>query len=622
MASPAEAKISLASGFPPAGEADWLRLLRKSAAGRTIPDLASESDDGIALGPVYAPVLSEEIVARRGRGDWQVVQRIDCTDVAAAVRQIEEDVAGGASAIELVFASSPSAHGMGLPAIGGRDLDKIAALLRQNARAARIDAGEETPLLTLELLRRMEADGGPRGQITAAFDPYSTMAAQGGLRRRHEELTSAVVDLAGEFERRGTDGAAFVADGRLWHAGGASEAQELSLALSAYVEALRLLEGRGIDLARGAARIGMALAAHADQFLTIAKFRAARLLVGRVLESAGVEAPLALHAETAWRMLSRHDAHTNIVRTTTASLAAGVGGADSLAVLPFDSAAGMPDRLARRLARNSQAILLREAGLAIVADPGAGAGAVETLTDRLAEKAWHLFQAIEAEGGFLTAIRAGTPQRAVAAMREKRRHRIATRALPLTGVTSYPAAASSPTDRAALGDGRAASPPPLSETVDALVLGRLAEPFEALRERAGRLAEAGSRPTVWLAVLGKPGEASALAAEVRHVFASGGMAVSMSPPLASPEMAGSAFVELRADLACICAAAKTGAQEIAATAAILKEKGAIAVGLAGQSGGSPFGIDYVIEPGTNIVELLDGILGIIAAGRQASPRTQ
>src|SRR5205814_2467844 len=106
--------------------------------------------------------------------------------------------------------------------------------------------------------------------------------------------------------------------------------------------------------------------------------------------------------------------------TTVAAFSAGVGGADAITVLPFTSALGLPDRFARRLARNTQLILLEEANLAKVADPMAGSGAAGDLTDQLCRTAWALFQEIEAAGGAAAALAAGLLQRKVAESRARR----------------------------------------------------------------------------------------------------------------------------------------------------------------------------------------------------------
>jgi methylmalonyl-CoA mutase len=143
--------------------------------------------------------------------------------------------------------------------------------------------------------------------------------------------------------------------------------------------------------------VGVTLAATQDMFATLAKFRAMRLMWRRVLDAAGLpDAPLRLHAETSWRMMAKLDPHTNILRATAAVFGAGLGGADSIAVLPFSLTQGLPNAFARRVARNVQNVLLEEANLWRVADPASGAGYIEAYTQGLCEAAWAVFQAAEA----------------------------------------------------------------------------------------------------------------------------------------------------------------------------------------------------------------------------------
>ena len=113
-------------------------------------------------------------------------------------------------------------------------------------------------------------------------------------------------------------------------------------------------------------------------------------------------------------MMTARDPYVNVMRGAMAAFSAGLGGADSVSVLPHTLAVGLPDSLARRLARNGQLILLRESNLGFVADPAAGAGAFEALTKALCEKAWALFQEIEGEGGLPSALASGAFQRQVA----------------------------------------------------------------------------------------------------------------------------------------------------------------------------------------------------------------
>src|SRR6202007_1517246 len=121
-------------------------------------------------------------------------------------------------------------------------------------------------------------------------------------------------------------------------------------------------------------------------------------------------APAFISAETAWRTLARRDPHVNILRATIAVFAAALGGADAITVLPFTAALGLSDRFARRIARNTQLVLLEESHLAKVADPSAGSGSVEDLTDQLCRAAWALFREIEAAGGLPAAPANGIVQ--------------------------------------------------------------------------------------------------------------------------------------------------------------------------------------------------------------------
>ena len=204
---------------------------------------------------------------------------------------------------------------------------------------------------------------------------------------------------------KGFRGPFLVADARAIHGAGGTPAQELAFALGAAVGGLRLLESAGTPLSEARRLVAFRLAADADELATLSKFRALRILWSRVEEACGLE-PRAAHvqAESAWRMMTARDVYVNVMRGATAAFAAGLGGADSVAVLPHTLAVGFPDSLARRLARNGQLILLREANLGFVGDPAAGAGAFEAMTRALCDKAWALFQAIEAEGGLPSAL--------------------------------------------------------------------------------------------------------------------------------------------------------------------------------------------------------------------------
>ena len=171
----------------------------------------------------------------------------------------------------------------------------------------------------------------------------------------------------------------------------------------------------------------------------MAKFRALRLLWARVEAACGLAPkPVFVAAETAWRMLTQRDPYVNMLRATMATFAAGLGGADAITVLPHTLALGLPDAFARRVARNTQLVLLDESNLAKVSDPAAGSGGIESLTQALCEAAWTLFQEIEKAGGVFAALEQNLIQHKVAATRAKREANIARRKEVLTGASAFP----------------------------------------------------------------------------------------------------------------------------------------------------------------------------------------
>src|SRR5262249_22717615 len=268
------------------------------------------------------------------------------------------------------------------------------------------------------------------------------------------------------------------------------------------------------------------LSADADQFLTIAKFRALRKLWARIEQACGL-APRPAHvaAETAWRMMTRRDPYVNMLRTTIAVAAAGLGGADTITALPHTAALGLPDAFARRVVRNTQLILLEESNLARVADPAAGSGALEDLTGKLCGAAWSLFQEIDAAGGAWAAIERGLIQSRVAAVRDKRLQAVARRRDALTGTSDFPDLNETPP--AVLDVPPAAAPKEATAMLTTAPLPRIrvAEPFERLRDASDRiLAQTGARPEVFLANLGRPSDFTARATFAKSLFEAGGIA--------------------------------------------------------------------------------------------------
>ena len=381
MAEPTAASSLSTAEFPAATREQWLKLVAGVLKGADFDKvLTSTTADGLRLQPLYDKALPRAAVPGRAPGAaWTVMQRVDHPDPEEARRLALDDLEGGADGLQLVFDGAHGAHGFGLRDGGAATLDAaLAGIMLDAGIRLELDLSVACKDAADTLAAKILGEGIPPSSVDIAFgyDPLGQVAAMGGTPIGWDQLAPLFAGLAGGIAAKGFRGPVASADGRLVHAAGGSEAQELAYVLAAALAYWRALETAGITPAEGRALIGFRMAADSDQFLTLAKFRALRRLWARIEAGAGLDPrPIRLHAETAWRMATRRDPWVNLLRATTAVFAAGLGGADSIAVQPFTLALGLPDAFARRLARNTQLVLLQESNLARVADPAGGSGA-------------------------------------------------------------------------------------------------------------------------------------------------------------------------------------------------------------------------------------------------------
>lgn len=299
-----------------------------------------------------------------------------------------------------------------------------------------LDAGRDVEPAARELLRLYQERGvakeAARGNLGADPLGHEARTGDGGLD------FAPVAALAGLCAEEYPGLRALTVDALPYHEAGGSAAQELGSSLATGVAYLRELTEAGLSVQQAVAQLEFRYSATADQFLTIAKLRAARRLWARVTEVCGAPGGQVQHAVTSPVMMSRRDPWVNMLRTTVATLAAGVGGADAVTVLPFDHALGLPDAFARRIARNTSTILVEESHLSRVIDPAGGSWYVERLTDELAHAGWEFFQWIEREGGQAAALRSGRLGQDLARTWEARSAKLAKRREPVTGVSEFP----------------------------------------------------------------------------------------------------------------------------------------------------------------------------------------
>ncbi|RJQ83798.1 methylmalonyl-CoA mutase [Amycolatopsis panacis] len=606
-------ELALAAEFPAADRGRWQELvagvLRKSGrlpedfTGAPESKLVTRTYDGIEIQPLYTaedelgalgfPGLPPFVRGARPEGvigtGWDVRVRHLRADAKAVNAAILADLEGGASSVWLRVGDDA----LPLSALADALNDVYVELA-----PVVLDAGagyEAAAQALLDLFAEREI---PASEVvgTLGADPIGTTARTG------EALPLApVAELAARVAAKHPKVRTVVVDGLPFHEAGGADAQELGATIAAGVAYLRALTKGGLTVAQAAAQLEFRLAATADQFLTIAKLRAARRLWDRVLEVSGAPAAtrgMHQHAVTSPTMLTQRDPWVNMLRTTVACFAAGVGGADAVTVLPFDAAIGLPDAFSARIARNTNAVLIEESKLGSVVDPAGGSWYVEKLTDELAEAAWREFTAIEARGGIEAELASGALAGRLAETWDKRAKRLGTRRDPITGVSEFPNLAEKPVSREPL--------PVLPE--GGLPRHRYAEAYEKLRDASDAyLAEHGERPKIFLATLGPVAAHTARAGFAANLFQAGGLeAVN---PGATDDLPG-AFRESGARIACLCGTDAAYEEQAVAVAASL---GAETVLLAGK--GNYDGVAGNVYAGCDALEVLAGLhaqLGVSA----------
>ncbi|MCB9161948.1 MAG: acyl-CoA mutase large subunit family protein [Caldilineaceae bacterium] len=450
-------------------------------------------------------------------------------------------------------------------------------------------------------------------------DPLSVLAATGRLPAPMPALLDELADLT-RWAAANAPGLSTVGvDTRAYNDGGANAVQEVAAALATGVAYLRALGARDVPVAVAAPRLRFTFAIGGNFFMEVAKLRAARMLWSQVVAAfGGDEAAQAMHihAATAHRNKTTLDPYVNMLRTTTEAFAAAAGGVDSLEVAPFDARIRPADEFSRRAARNTQLILQDEANLTRLIDPAGGSWTVETLTDQLADAAWTAFQQIEAAGGMLAVLRAGTLQAEIAAVASQRTAALATRRDVLVGVNMYANTVEMPlaaTGAAAeisthgLAARRAEAARALAQvdlaqdrvgasiiaaaggaTLNALVTAlrgtpdgewakaiapvTLAAPFEALRAQAAAFAAAhGAPPRIFLANMGPLAQHKARADFTRGFFEVGGFTLDYPAGFATPEDAATAALASGAQAVVLCSTDDTYADLAPALVAAVKE---------------------------------------------------
>lgn len=614
------ADISLAADFTTptleAWEKEVLKVLnRKRPEGKELSieqaykRLTSTTVDGLVIKPLYtkddgldeigypgvAPYTRGTTV-RAGEMDdgWLIAQLVDDPDVATSRQAVKEDLERGASAVWVRV--DPDA----VP------VDKLGEVLADvlfDLAPVHVSSNTDELAAAEALVKILAASGKDNIRGTLGVDPIGFAAVTGG----DADLTvlAKAVELAKPFPGLRP----VVVDASRFDSMGAGDVEQLAYALATGIEYVRALTEAGLSAEEAFDKIAFRVSANTDQFITISRLRALRTLwsrVGEVLEVAPEHRGAVQHAVTSLREISRDDAYVNVLRGTISAFAAAVGQAETITVTPLDAAIGLPNDLTRRIARNTQVVLAEESNIGRVNDPAGGAWFVESMTQQLCEKAWELFGQLDAEG-MVKALADGTVAAQLKATNEARAALLATRKLPLTGVSMFPNHTEEALER---------KPRPAAPVHGGIPFVRDSEVFEALRDRA---ASAAKRPTVLLACLGTRRDFGGREGFTSNLYHVGGIDTVIAEGT-DPQVFVDALGKAGTSIAVLCSSAKVYAEHGLAVAKALKEAGAAEVRVAGQLkelGTDEAAINAVIDgnvfDGMNVVELLSATLDKLEA---------
>jgi methylmalonyl-CoA mutase len=617
--------------FPAPSFAEWKQEVEKSLKGKPFEKLYSTTYENITIQPIYTrhdveklayieeyPGFANYVRGTRSNGyikePWKVSQEISASSPTEWNEIVKHDLEKGQTEIHIVL------ERLGFPVTSLDDIEAMFSDISLDKYSLRVDAGVQSlsflALFAAYLQQRQIPFDAVHGTI--GMDPIGALAETGKLSASVASLYDVMADVTKWAKENMPDVKTVIVRSEPYHNGGANAVQELAFAFATAVEYIRACLDRGVAIDAIAPRIQFSFSVGSNFFMEIAKLRAARLIWSNIVKAFGgseSSQKIAMHARTSYFTKTVYDPYVNMLRAAAEAFAATVGGTDSLHVSPFDEAIRPADEFSRRIARNTQLILLEEAHIANVIDPAGGSYYVETLTAQVAEETWKLFQQIEAKGGIVQALADGFVQEQVEAVARQRQKNIETRKEKIVGTNFYANLAEEPLEKingsqeqrsfssiideehvAALQAGfanqqwieaavdmalrrataqeieAALKTEEASIHVKPITQWRLAEPFERLRQASEtHLKKYGKRPTVYLINIGNIPNYKARADFITGFFEAGGIAVEKSEGVHSAEEAVSEAINASGTHYVICGSDESYADIVPAIAKTFKQ---------------------------------------------------
>lgn len=548
-----EEKKKLFEEFPPVTTEQWEAVIEKDLKGADYnKKLVWRTAEGFAVRPYYRAedlkniswmgVMPNQFPFVRGNraeeNNWLIRQDITVNDVKEANQQALDAIGRGCNSIGFKLENEKAYDAIEISTlINGIDQKKVEINLYNNK-------------YHLPLLEMMSKVPGVKGSLN--YDPLTRYLRRGTWYvSEATDMELAYIMVKAEMPGFQTIGV----NSHVFTNAGATIVQEMAFALAVGAEYLDQLTEKGLTIDEIAPKMRFNVAVGQNYFMELAKMRAYRMLWANIVKAYGGKeenAKMHIHACNAEIGMSLYDAYVNMLRTTTGTMSAVLGGVDSFCVTPFDTPYELPNDFARRIARNQQLILKEEAHFDKVADPAAGSYYIENLTDSIAKAAWDLFNKIQEEGGYLAAIRSGMIQGLIKESATKKFSNVATRRETILGTNQFPNFTESmkfaPEAWVFEADNRRDE----KAEIETIVTFRAAQQFEQLRYATDVYAQNHKRPVAWMFTYGNLAMLKARSQFASNFFACAGFQVVDNAGFKTLDEGIAAAREVKPEIVVIC----------------------------------------------------------------------
>ena len=526
----------LFEGFPAVSTEQWEQLIQKDLKGADYAKkLLWKTDEGLVVKPYYRAedldtipwinALPNAFPFIRGNktegNEWLVRQDFNVTDYRVANEQAREALNKGVNALGFRFAAnakvSLETFEQLLQGISPETIEINLMLSNQHLEA--FDWFEKW------IAKNDYDKANIKGSLN--FDPLTRYIRRGVWFTNQQadfETAEKLIKAAKKYPQFDVIGV----NAHVFTDAGATIVQEMAFALAIACEYVNLLNEKDLETTEIASTIRFNVAVGANYFMEMAKIRAYRLLWANILKAYGVDpqnAKMYMHATNASFDMSVYDAYVNMLRTTTGSMSAILGGVDSFAVKPFNAVFEPTTVFSERIARNQQLVLKEESGFDQVADPSAGSYYVESLTASIVSAVWELFLTIDQEGGYLAALLNGSIQKQIKESAQAREKNIATRREILLGTNQFPNFSEAIKTELAENVLKADDRRDAKAEIDTIVTFRGAQQFETMRYQTDVYSKTNKRPTAWMFTFGNLNMRKARANFASNFFACAGFEV-------------------------------------------------------------------------------------------------